>query len=136
MMSGAPVQEFVQDFGERWVDDYWLSQQLWAEILDPTNAVNVFPILDWVPSALAKWKRKAPIARKYLIDAYEGLMHQSRKSLERHGGSFSSLPMIPKLLRESPKLANAQEELARTTFMGGILSVFAPSSPTRESRKH
>ena len=125
MMSGAPIQEFVQDFGKRWIDDYWLSQQLWAELLDPTNGVNVFPILRLVPTVFAKWKRKAPIARKYLIEAYEGLMNQSRKSLERHGGSFSLLSMIPKLLRESPNLANAQKEMERTTFMGGILSVFS-----------
>ncbi len=126
MLSGAPIQEFVQDFGKRWIDDYWLSQQLWIELLDPINPpVDLFPILRWVPSMFAKWKRKAPIARKHLIQAYEGLMDQSRKSLERHGGSFSSLSMIPKLLRESPNLANAQAEMERTTFMGGILSVFS-----------
>ena len=125
MLSGAPIQELVQDFGKRWIDDYWFSQQLWTELLDPINPpVDIFPILRWVPSMFAKWKRKAPIARKYLIGAYEGLMDQSRKSLERHGGSFTLLSMIPKLLRESPE-ANAQEEIERTTFMGGLLSVFS-----------
>ena len=123
MMSGAPVEDLVRDFGKRWIDDYWLSQELWAEMLDPTNHANVFPALRWVPSVFAKWKRRAPMARNHLIGAYKGLMNQSLKSLERHGGSFSSLSIIPKLLRESPSLANAHEEMERTTFLGGILSV-------------
>ena len=95
------------------------------ELLDPyTLPANLFPMLRWVPSMFADWKRKAPIARKYLLDVYEVMMDHSRKSLKRHGGSFTSIAMIPKLLRESPKLANPREELERTTFMGGILSVF------------
>ena len=126
MLSGVPIQDFVQDFGKGWIDDYWLSQQLWIELLNPIDPpVDLFPILRWVPLMFAEWKRKAPIARKYLIQAYEGLMHQSRQSLKRQGGSFNSLSMIPKLLQESPNLANAQAEMERTTFMGGVLSVFS-----------
>ena len=122
MLSGTPIQEYVQDFGKGWIDDYWLSQQLWIELLDPIHPpVDYFPILRWVPSTFANWKRKAPIARRYLIEAYERLMHQSRKSLDRLDGSFTPFSMIPKLLRESPNLANAHAEMERTTYMGGVL---------------
>jgi hypothetical protein len=121
MMSGAPIQDFIQEFGKSWIDDYYLSQQLWIELLDPTNPpVDLFPILRWVPSVFAKWKRKAPIARKYLLQAYGGLVAQARKSLKRQGGSFSSLSIIPKLLRQAPD-ATAEEEMGMTVFMGGLL---------------
>ncbi|GIJ81548.1 hypothetical protein Asppvi_000047 [Aspergillus pseudoviridinutans] len=129
MMSGAPIQDFVQDFGKQWIDDYGLSQQLWIELLDPTNPpVDLFPILRWVPAMFAEWKRKAPVARKYLLDAYNGLILQAEKSMQRQGGTLSSLAIIPKLLRQASNTFTNDEGLDMTVFMGGLFDAAVGST--------
>ncbi|KAK2594646.1 hypothetical protein QQS21_007622 [Conoideocrella luteorostrata] len=129
MMSGAPLQDFVRDFGKDWIDDYNLSQQLWIALLDPTNPpVDHFPILRCVPATFAQWKLKAPVARKYLLNAYNGLIFQAEKSLERSGGTFSPLAIIPNLLRQAPDTFTNKDGLNMTVFMGGIFDAAVGST--------
>lgn len=92
-------------------------------MLDPTNPpVDLFPFLRLVPSFLTQWKRKAPVARKYLLNAYYGLLEQGRKSMKRQGGSFSPLALIPRLLKEKgDKEMNIDEEREFAVYMGGLL---------------
>nr|UYO77214.1 cytochrome P450 [Trichoderma crystalligenum] len=129
MMSGSSIQSYIRDFGKKWIDDYNLSQQLWIELLDPTNPpVDLFPILRWVPAMLAEWKRKAPIARKYLLDAYNGLIFQAEKSMKSQGGTFSSMAIIPKLLRQASDTFTNDEGLDMTVFMGGLFDASVGST--------
>ena len=98
-------------------------QFLWIELLDPTNPpVDLFPFLRFAPSFLAKWKNKAPVARKYLLNAYYGLLDQGRKSMKRHGGSFSPHALIPRVLAErGDKELSVEEERDFVIYMGGLL---------------
>ncbi|KAF2111961.1 cytochrome P450 [Lophiotrema nucula] len=129
LMSGAPIEDFVQDYGKQWIDDYYLSQQLWIELLDPLDPpVDILPVLRWVPAWLAHWKRKAPVARKYLLNAYHGLVDQGKKSMKRHGGSFSQLALIPKWLRQQESGVTPADELDFTVFMGGLFDASAGST--------
>lgn len=122
MMSGAPIEDYVQDFGKKWIDDYNLSQRLWIELLDPTNPpVDLFPVLRWVPAVFAQWKHKAPVARKYLLSAYNDLILQAEKRMKSQGGTFSPLAIIPKLLRQASDTFTNEEGLDMTVFMGGLL---------------
>nr|UIK22909.1 cytochrome P450 [Trichoderma rhododendri] len=129
MMSGASIQTYVEDFGKKWIDDYNLSQQLWVELLSPISPpVDLFPILRWVPAIFSEWKRKAPIARKYLLDAYDGLIFQSKKAMKSEGGSLSSLAIIPKLLRQSADTFTNDEGMDMVMFMGGLFDAAVGSS--------
>lgn len=122
MLTGA----HAQDFGEGWLHDYKVYLELMEELLDPTKAppVDNFPILRWVPSMFADWKRKAPIARSALLHVFGALMTHAKKS---HQGSFKSL--IPQLLRESsdpstPPAGRLSEEDIKL-MMGGMLYVLS-----------
>ncbi|KAL2169147.1 hypothetical protein VTG60DRAFT_6387 [Thermothelomyces hinnuleus] len=129
MMSGAPIQDYVRDFGKQWIEDYNLSQQLWIELLDQLSPpVDLFPILRWVPGLIAEWKRKAPVARKYLLDAYNGVIEQAEKSMKRQGGTFSHLAIIPKLLRQEPDHFTNKQGLDNTIFMGGLFDAAVGST--------
>ncbi|GIC87819.1 uncharacterized protein Aud_004210 [Aspergillus udagawae] len=125
MLSGAPVEEF----GEHWIHDYHYSQGLMEELVDPASAppVDIFPILRWVPSIFAEWKRKAPLTRKALLYAYGVMMNQAKKA--RHG-SFQSL--IPKLLEQSVDPSTAPDgrftEQEIKLMMGGMLDAAVDSS--------
>lgn len=120
MLSGAPIQ----DFDKAWVNDYHFGLDLMEELLDATKSppVDNFPILRWVPSIFAEWKRKAPRARKVLLNAHSSLMDQAKKERQ---GSFQAL--IPQLLRESkdpstmPKERLSEHEIKM--MMGGMLYV-------------
>jgi hypothetical protein len=121
MLSGAPVE----DLGENWIHDYHYSQGLMEELVDPASAppVDIFPILRWVPSFFAEWKRKAPLTRKALLHAYGVIMKQAKQP--RHG-KFQSL--IPKLLEQSVDPSTAPDgrftEQEIKLMMGGMLYVF------------
>ncbi|KAH8597601.1 cytochrome P450 [Bisporella sp. PMI_857] len=125
MLSGAPVQEF----GKSWIHDYHASQVLFEDLLDPGTAppVDIFPILRWVPSMFAEWKRKAPLARKLLLRTYGVMMAQAKK--ERRG-DFQSL--IPKLLRQAEDPTFPEDgrfsEKDIEFMMGGILDAAVDSS--------
>jgi len=120
MLTGAPVE----DLGEHWVHDYHYSQGLMEELVDPASAppVDIFPILRWVPSFFAEWKRKAPLTRKALLHAYGVIMKQAKQP--RHG-KFQSL--IPKLLEQSVDPSTAPDgrftEQEIKLMMGGMLYV-------------
>jgi hypothetical protein len=123
LVSGAPIEDYVRDFGEQWIDDYLLSQFLWVSLLDPTNPpVDFFPLLRFVPAFLTQWKHKAPEARKYLMTAYHGVLEQGRKSMKRKGGSFSPLALIPRLLSEKENQdMSVEQENDFAVYMGGLL---------------
>ena len=123
MFSGVPLEDFLNAYGDRWMDDYYTSQLLFVPLLDPVDpAANVFPMLRWFPSIIASWKRKAPVARKAMLDAYNTLVVQAEQSLQRHGGTFSSLPLIPRLLRQAPDTFTSKKDgMNQTIFMGGML---------------
>jgi hypothetical protein len=124
LLSGVPIDNFIRDFGKQWIDDYLLSQMLWIEQLDIRNALaDLYPAFRFAPSFLTEWKRTAPVARRYLLNAYYGVLEQGRKSLTREGGSFSQFALIPKLLREKGKDMSEKEERDLAVYMGGLLYV-------------
>ncbi|KAF2878566.1 cytochrome P450 [Massariosphaeria phaeospora] len=130
LVSGAPIEDYVRDFGEQWIHDYLLSQFLWVSLLDPTNPpVDFFPLLRFVPAFLTQWKHKAPEARKYLMTAYHGVLEQGRKSMKKKGGSFSPLALIPRLLSEKENQnMSVEQENDFAVYMGGLYDAAAGST--------
>ena len=123
MFSGAPLEDFLETYGEQWMDQYYLSQMLFVPLLNPLDpAANIFPMLRWVPSVFAGWRRQALVARKAMLDAYDTLIAQAKKSLERQGGSFSSSSLIPRMLRRAPDtFISRHDGTNQKIYMGGML---------------
>lgn len=70
------------DGSEEAVSTYFKTQAVWLELLDPgaTPPVDVFPILNWVPEALAEWKRKARLVHEHMATAYTRYLNSARRS--------------------------------------------------------
>jgi hypothetical protein len=143
MVTGAPLDNITQEFGRRWIDNYYDAQQLWFEMLNPAFPAYLFPVLRWIPAKFAEYKRKAPIARRALLHVWGSLVDEGKKTFKQGGGSFTRLALVPRLLSETLDPSNPrifsdytdttieEEQVNLAVFMGGILSVLTLSAPPK-----
>jgi cytochrome P450 len=120
VMAGAPVEAF----GDSFIHDYHMMTIIFEEIM-VSGAADIIPFLRWVPAIFSDWKRRAPVIRKAVLQAYDALMSVAKVE---HGGSFRGL--IPTLLSQSADPATAPEmRLSETeikVMMGGLLYAYVP----------
>jgi Cytochrome P450 len=122
-LTGAPVELF----GRKYVHEYHEMTVALEDIM-VSRAADIIPILRWVPAMFAEWKRRAPVVRKQVLDAYTQLVTVTKT---HHAGSYKGL--IPKLLSQSVDPAtepsHRMTEMEITMMMGGLL--YAYVSPSR-----
>ncbi|KAH7311277.1 cytochrome P450 21 [Stachybotrys elegans] len=103
-------------------DEYFRVQHDFLEILEPNNAppIEIFPILRYVPSFLAKWKHRTSVLREKLYNVYDTNLEGAKVLFRTE--SYQHEPLVPHLLRKremGDKLSMSDDEL--TLFAGGLL---------------
>lgn len=116
-IAGAPVEAFADNF----IHDYHMMTIVFEELM-VSGAADIIPFLRWIPAMFSDWKRRAPVVRKAVLQAYDALMDVAKMD---RGGTFRGL--IPTLLSQSAESTTAPElRLSETeikVMMGGLLYV-------------
>ena len=107
-----------QGLGDGWIKKYPDAQRLFVQLIVPEQSprMDIFPILRWVPSLFAGWKRKAILTRQILLETWQPLVEAGRKSQGKYLTSFAS-----KVVRQvsDRKLNLSEDEI--TVLVGGLL---------------
>lgn len=107
------------DYNQPDVKEIYRVQDQFSEIIAPGNTppVDVFPVLKYIPTFLAKWKQRAAAVRKGQQDLYVGLLRKNQARMAK--GTFVNCFMDRLLSKEGQEKHQMDDE--HLAYVGGVM---------------